>query len=155
VFYWKDTKGGMQHSMHNMPVFIVHGDTHFYGLPQVDIPGVKSICPLSYYSPISNSFIFFLPVGWHHSGTEIDINTRNRKLVFFFLLYLLLILLLDKSTPAERERVVSKFVRETFPNLVADEPVHKVLCLYTTTPDEDFIIDYHPTYLPCLLFLFI
>eukprot|EP00026_Physarum_polycephalum_P010352 Phypoly_transcript_10513.p1 GENE.Phypoly_transcript_10513~~Phypoly_transcript_10513.p1 ORF type:complete len:413 (+),score=75.14 Phypoly_transcript_10513:45-1283(+) len=109
VFYWKDVNESNEHSMHNMPIFIVHGETKFYGLPQVDIPGVK--------------------IGWHHSGTEIDINTRGHI-----------------STPNERQQVVSKFVRETFPNLVADEPIHKVLCLYTTTVDEDFIVDYHPSY---------
>ena len=57
VFYWKDSTGSMQHTMHNMPIFIVHGDTHFYGLPQVDIPGVKSI----HFSSFFVSFLFFLP----------------------------------------------------------------------------------------------
>lgn len=58
VFYFKDKRENSQeHSMYNMPVFIGLDEPQTYGLPQIDIPGVK--------------------VAWHHSGTEIDINGRK------------------------------------------------------------------------------
>lgn len=41
VIYWEDKEVSDRHSMHNMPVFISYGKNSFYGLPQVEIPGVK------------------------------------------------------------------------------------------------------------------
>jgi len=111
VFYWKEKQVNLNHHMDRMPVFIVHapeGEPLFYGLPQIDIPGVK--------------------IGWHHSGTEIDIKNK-------------------KSSPNDdkkREKVVSDFVKKVFPELVHETPVHMLHCLYTTTPDGHFILDYHP-----------
>ncbi|MFF3378051.1 FAD-dependent oxidoreductase [Streptomyces sp. NPDC002680] len=43
--------------------------------------------------------------------------------------------------PSSRARV-SDFVRERLPGLVP-EPVAETTCLYTTTPDEDFVLDRH------------
>ena len=43
--------------------------------------------------------------------------------------------------PASRARV-EDFVRERLPGLVP-EPVAETTCLYTTTPDEDFVLDRH------------
>jgi glycine/D-amino acid oxidase-like deaminating enzyme len=44
--------------MHSMPIFIdYHSDHPFYGLPIIEIPGVK--------------------IGWHHTGPEIDPDQRR------------------------------------------------------------------------------
>lgn len=52
--------------------------------------------------------------------------------------------------PASRARV-SDFVRDRLPGLVP-EPVAETTCLYTTTPDEDFVLDRHGPFVivsPC------
>lgn len=111
VYYWKEKKGNLVHHMHNMPVFIVHGKQQFYGLPQIDIPGVK--------------------VGWHHSGREIDVTEKNVP---------------SPNLDATRQKTVSEFVSRVFPDLAHEAPDYKLYCLYTSTPDNHFIIDYHPQY---------
>eukprot|EP01112_Ceratiomyxa_fruticulosa_P013455 TRINITY_DN3789_c0_g2_i1.p1 TRINITY_DN3789_c0_g2~~TRINITY_DN3789_c0_g2_i1.p1 ORF type:complete len:437 (-),score=75.94 TRINITY_DN3789_c0_g2_i1:121-1431(-) len=59
VLYWQDPKTRpnpslVDHTMHGMPIFISHGPDLFYGLPEIEIKGVKC--------------------GWHHSGPKIDIS---------------------------------------------------------------------------------
>lgn len=51
----------------------------------------------------------------------------------------------------DTEEVIKNFVKDTFPFLDTEKPLKKVLCFYTTTPDEDFIIDKHPLYLYLLI----
>ena len=66
-------------------------------------------------------------VGWHGLGREnaTSLDTCSR-------------------TPApEYINFVHEFVRERMPN-AAGEVCHAEVCLYTETPDEDFIIDLHP-----------
>jgi len=110
VFYWEEKDPNLRHHMDKMPVFIVHGTPHFYGLPQIDLPGVK--------------------IGWHHSGDTIDPNNK----------------IVSPEADANREKVVSQFVKNVFPDLKFESPCHKLYCLYTTTTDHHFIIDYHPMY---------
>ncbi|MFE7275827.1 FAD-dependent oxidoreductase [Streptomyces sp. NPDC057623] len=63
-------------------------------------------------------------VAEHDRGTPTTARTRDRVV-----------------DPASRTRV-SGFVRERLPGLEPD-PVAEATCLYTTTPDEDFVLDRH------------
>jgi sarcosine oxidase len=49
--------------------------------------------------------------------------------------------------PAKRE-TVQRFVRDTLPGLDA-EPRDDISCLYTSTPNEDFVIDRHGPFIIC------
>ncbi|MFE9445386.1 FAD-dependent oxidoreductase [Streptomyces sp. NPDC006602] len=63
-------------------------------------------------------------VAEHDRGTPTTATTRNGFV-----------------DPASRTRV-SDFVRDRLPGLAPD-PVTEATCLYTTTPDEDFVLDRH------------
>ena len=58
----------------------------------------------------------------HHTGPEVDPSTRDGVV-----------------DPGSRERIV-QFVEQRMPGLVP-VPVDEVTCLYTTTPNEEFVID--------------
>lgn len=61
-------------------------------------------------------------VGEHQAGRPTTAGTRDHRI-----------------DPVARERATA-YVREWLPGLVP-EPFHEATCLYTTTPNEDFILD--------------
>ena len=66
-----------------------------------------------------------LKVSRHHSGEDVDPESVDREV-----------------RPADEDRVRG-FIRRHLP--VADGPVrNSLVCLYTNTPDEDFVVDRHP-----------
>lgn len=66
-----------------------------------------------------------LKVSRHHSGEDVDPDTVDREV-----------------RPADEDRVRG-FIRRHLP--VADGPIRNTLvCLYTNTPDEHFVVDRHP-----------
>ncbi len=70
-----------------------------------------------------------MKVGWHGLGLECEtsLDTCNRTPDTGYIDF------------------VHDFVRERMPN-AAGNPIHAEVCLYTETPDEDFIIGLHPDY---------
>jgi sarcosine oxidase len=52
---------------------------------------------------------------------------------------------LNQSVDEEENEPVSNFVSRTFPGL-RTSPNKSVVCMYTMSPDENFIIDHHPEY---------
>jgi len=52
---------------------------------------------------------------------------------------------LDREVHPEDEPPVQRFVSETFPGVAARHTSHAV-CMYTVTPDWNFVIDRHPLY---------
>lgn len=94
------------HTPDAMPYFIdYHDRVLFYGLPQLETPGVK--------------------VGWHTSNVVLDDP--------------------DTEQPFDPANQVTTqaFVRRRFPHL-GTEPLQTIICRYTMTPDENFILDRHP-----------
>jgi sarcosine oxidase len=63
-----------------------------------------------------------MKVAEHHVGPEIDPDTRDQRID-------------DAATGA-----AARYVEQWFPGL-DPTPVHAARCLYTTTPDENFVID--------------
>ncbi len=61
-------------------------------------------------------------LGEHHTGPTVDPYTRDGAI-----------------DPGSRERVV-QFVEQAMPGL-APVPVDEITCLYTTLPNEDFVVD--------------
>lgn len=49
----------------------------------------------------------------------------------------------DRTVHPGRLDTLREFVASLLPN-IGDDIIHSVVCLYTMTPDEDFIIDFHP-----------
>ena len=66
-----------------------------------------------------------LKLGWHHGGRLIDPDELDRQIV-------------DKAEITEMQSMAATHL--------AIDPVFKkdCVCMYTSTPDEDFIIDLHP-----------
>ena len=101
-----------------MPVFIFYHengtdrDTAFYGLPQVDIPGIK--------------------IGAHHTGPLISHAQEKGDLKY-------------KEECDKSLQLTTTFVKRFFPQL-DPTPSSTVSCLYTSTPDCDFILDKAPNY---------
>ncbi len=63
-------------------------------------------------------------VGWHHTGPPADPDHRE-------------------APGGRRLRAIQDYVRQRFPYLRA-EPLSTAACLYTTTPDQHFVLDRHP-----------
>ncbi len=64
-------------------------------------------------------------VAVHHEGTAVDPDTA------------------DRTVHDADERAVRAIVDQTFPGMIGPA-VRGGVCLYTNTPDEDFILDFHP-----------
>ena len=143
VAYWRVFNAGTEEAdcLQKMPVFIVYGEPFdVYGLPSTERPGCVKVC-------------------WH-GGTRLDIEQLDRRAAS-----------MPKSAPMcsslhasdtarnprtamlSLERVVAPFLA-TFMHappdsgkdrLTADEWMqrleHTETCVYTMTPDEDFILD--------------
>lgn len=102
-----DPAARANHHLGRMPIFVDwHTAAPFYGLPQIEIDGVK--------------------VGGHHTGREIDPDHR---------------------LPEDDDQLAAlqTFVRSRLPHLDPN-PILRLSCLYTNTPDEHFILDRHPTF---------
>ncbi len=96
----------MPHGVEAMPVFIdYHTPQPFYGLPQIERPGVK--------------------VGWHTAGQPLTDPDEEHPL------------------NAADLAVLCRFVGQRLPHL-GTTPLQTILCRYTLTPDEHFVIDRHP-----------
>lgn len=63
-------------------------------------------------------------IGWHHSGEEVDPEAPG-------------------SGNDEIVARIQRYLAERFPRL-DPEPIHRVRCLYTNTPDYHFVLDHHP-----------
>jgi glycine/D-amino acid oxidase-like deaminating enzyme len=66
-------------------------------------------------------------VGKHHSGESVDPDTLNRDVT------------------DDDERPLRQFLERLLPDLAGPVASSRV-CLYTNTPDENFIVDRHPRY---------
>ncbi len=64
-------------------------------------------------------------VAVHHEGTRVDPDT------------------VDRTVHEADEQAVRVILDQTFPGLIGPV-VQSGVCLYTNTPDEDFILDFHP-----------
>ena len=102
----------------SMPVFIFYHengtdrDTAFYGLPEIDIPGIK--------------------IGAHHTGPVISHAQEKGDIKY--------------NEECEKSlQLTTAFVERFFPELESN-PSATVTCLYTSTPDHDFILDKAPNY---------
>lgn len=67
-----------------------------------------------------------IKVGWHHGGRRINPDDLTQEIT------------------AEEIRSIEEILTKNFDI----DPVldHSAVCMYTNTPDEDFIIDWHPQY---------
>ena len=98
------------HGPDALPAFLFYpfagsGEPSVYGLPILDVPGVK--------------------VGRHHAGIELEGPDQETDL------------------DAENLKLLTQFVEATFPHL-EPRPMRTCPCLYTTTPDHDFVLDRVP-----------
>ena len=134
VCYYRPTDAskaaGIDHSFRSMPVFIPEYDNGlgpfgYYGLPMIDVPGIK--CSAHYCGPVVHADRRPVAAG----------GTRTPGLV-------------DGTAEAAagaRVRAVvdstSRFVAQFFPH-VEPEAFLTQSCLYTTTPDHDYIISRVP-----------
>lgn len=99
-------RSSLSHGLDAMPVFIdYHTPQPFYGLPQVERPGVK--------------------VGWHTAGAPLADPDEEQPL-----------------NQADME-TLRRFVWQRLPHL-GTVPLQTILCRYTMTPDEHFVLDRHP-----------
>lgn len=106
--------------------------SHFRPRPGDDLDwGVGGMPTVIDYHDPENPF-YVLPqlevpgikIGWHHSGDAVDPE--------------------DPGTGDDRIlRRIQEYVGQRFPRL-DPEPVHRIRCLYTNTPDYHFVIDHHP-----------
>lgn len=107
VAHFPARETAVDHRLGHMPIFVDwHVEPNYYGLPQIDIPGVK--------------------VGWHLSGRPVDPDHPHP---------------LDHAHLAQMQA----YVRRRLPGL-DPEPAAFYSCLYTSTPDEDFILDRLPNH---------
>lgn len=106
----------LSHGWEAMPIFIVHADNGlgahgYYGLPAVDVPGVK--------------------VSAHYCGPPVDPDSPRS---------------FDALAAPARDRVLravasaDRLVERLFPHLDAAAKEKVAHCLYTSTPDHDFLI---------------
>uniref|UniRef100_F7BBK7 FAD dependent oxidoreductase domain-containing protein n=2 Tax=Ciona intestinalis TaxID=7719 RepID=F7BBK7_CIOIN len=70
----------------------------------------------------------------YHSGTEIDPDQRDKKLSNK-----------DQTTADTQWQTLVTAIKEYYPYI---EPVPSVTesCIYSVTPDQDYILDRHPVY---------
>jgi glycine/D-amino acid oxidase-like deaminating enzyme len=127
----------VDHTFASMPVFIPDernglGPFGYYGLPQIDVPGVK--CSAHYCGPAVHPDRRPLSAGGTPGVTHAPREDRGD----------------DADAEAAAARVVeavvrstSRFMADTFPHLEA-EPFVTQSCLYTTTPDHDYVISTVP-----------
>ncbi|XRB11200.1 sarcosine oxidase [Pseudoscourfieldia marina] len=128
VTYWqlRDNTPRELYSSGSLPVFICY-DTKYsnertpqcygiYGFPcsEVDMPGCVKAC-LHSGPPIT-------PAG----GMSLNSHLNARR---------------DPIAHEPSVRQVQPFLRSVMPGLNADAPVHSEGCIYTMTPDHDFIVD--------------
>ncbi|XP_074641571.1 peroxisomal sarcosine oxidase-like [Tubulanus polymorphus] len=104
------------------------------------IPGTYGFeqCPITVFKDFNTKMFYYtIPAYEYHEHTKVafhggpDIDPDNR----------------DNKAEASKEYIERcvEHVKEHFPGL---EPVPSVVetCIYTMTPDEGFILDYHPQY---------
>lgn len=142
VCYYAPTSDAVDHSYTSMPVFIPEvgnglGPFGYYGLPMIDVPGIK--CSAHYCGP---------NVHPDHRPSAAGGSARNRwpraegddDAVEG-----------DVGEAAARARVdavvasTSRYIAQTFPH-VEHTPFATQSCLYTTTPDHDYIISRAPAH---------
>lgn len=127
-FYAPKPGTGIDHTYKSMPVFIPEKDNGlgpygYYGLPQIDVPGIKASA--------------------HYCGPPIDPDRRPAAAGG----------VLGPLDPAEEAAAAarvaavvestSRYVASTFPH-VEHTPFETASCLYTTTPDHDYILSQLP-----------
>lgn len=106
-----------------MPVFISSqenglGAFGYYGLPMIDVPGIKASA--------------------HYCGPTVDADTRPESAGGAAPVSGAV----EAAARAAVEAVVastSRFVANTFQH-VCDQPFHTESCLYTSTPDHDYLL---------------
>lgn len=117
VTYWtpKDTPAAqaVDVTYKSMPTFIVWennglGPHGYYGLPQIEVPGVKASA--------------------HYCGHTTDPDAR----------------LPTHPRLAEVQESTRTLIDRLLPTLDTSRPSSSQKCLYTTTPDYDFVIGRHP-----------
>lgn len=118
VCYYKpktNIENPVDHTHRSMPIFIYHAESdenveHFYGLPQIAIPGIKAAT--------------------HFAGPRVDPDQRPH----------------NHPRHVELVKRTNRFVESMFPH-VHHGAFQQVRCLYSTTPDHDFVLDrlqHHP-----------
>eukprot|EP00746_Dinoflagellata_sp_MGD_P054230 gnl/MRDRNA2_/MRDRNA2_237779_c0_seq1.p1 gnl/MRDRNA2_/MRDRNA2_237779_c0~~gnl/MRDRNA2_/MRDRNA2_237779_c0_seq1.p1 ORF type:complete len:248 (+),score=40.94 gnl/MRDRNA2_/MRDRNA2_237779_c0_seq1:114-746(+) len=129
-YYAPQKSAGIDHSYHSMPVFSASidnglGPQGYYGLPMIDVPGIKASA--------------------HYCGPTVDPDARPTSAGGFGF---------NRGIPPKEEasakaRVkavidsTNRFVSATFPH-VEHKPLQTQSCLYTATPDHDYVIDKVP-----------
>ncbi|NXX98964.1 SOX oxidase, partial [Centropus bengalensis] len=140
VCYWREKEPGSLGGGGPSPCFIALGLSQaphgIYGLPALEYPGLVKVsrgdgsgggespwaAPRDLDAPH--------PKVCHHHGSPTDPEERDR---------------VPPGTPRPDVALLSSFISRYLPGL---EPSPAVLetCLYTNTPDEDFIVDRHPKF---------
>jgi len=134
VAYFMPKPNAPDHTFKSMPVFIPAfehkivtelmeagiehesaNDWGFYGLPQVEIPGVK--------------------ISAHHTGVPFTDPAMRASQTS------------PEKSKRRQEQIIAacgELIQHLFPYLDT-KPHTTVHCLYTSTPDHDFIVDTHPS----------
>ncbi len=133
VCYYAPKKGAPDHSYKSMPVFIPElnnglGPFGYYGLPMIDIPGIKASA--HYCGPVVHPD--FRPES--AGGNDENLWDKYAKPP-------------DGAARARVDEVIestSRYIASTFPH-VEHTPFTTQSCLYTTTPDHDYILSKAPS----------
>lgn len=173
VGYFEPKAGseGVDHTYRHMPVFLhrapngIEGrvDQGFYGLPQVEIKGVKVAA--HHVGPVVDPD---RRLAARAAGGDADAAREQRKKVgpacgcvirFIFwgmcgwlcgdgfgvmIVSVLRSIQLTIRTQQQALATTVEFVARVFPHL-EPTPTHTLTCLYSVTPDHDFVLDQHPT----------
>ncbi|NXT52627.1 SOX oxidase, partial [Pluvianellus socialis] len=138
VCYWREKEPGSPGAGRAGPCFMALGLSQaprgVYGLPALEYPGLVKVSgawwwwwgPLASIPPDRLS----PPKVCYHHGSPTDPEERDR---------------VPPDTPRPNVALLRNFIRSYLPGL-EPEPAVVETCLYTNTPDEDFILDRHPKF---------
>ena len=129
VCYYAPKDSAVDHSYHTMPCFLPDFDNGlgpfgYYGLPMIGIPGIKASA--HYCGPIIDPERRPMAAG----GTQVGLVDS----------------VVEASAAARVEAVVAstnRLIASHFPH-VESTPFMRQSCLYTTTPDHDYILSTLP-----------
>ena len=132
VCYYAPKDGAPDHSYRSMPCFIPEysnglGNFGYYGLPMIDIPGIKASA--------------------HYAGPVIHPDRRPRSAGGMGSCAGAVDAAEDAAAAAKVAAVIestNRLIADKFPH-VESEPFQTQSCLYTTTPDHDYILSDVPT----------
>ncbi|NXD29578.1 SOX oxidase, partial [Spelaeornis formosus] len=136
VCYWREKQPGSAGLGSVSPCFLTLGLSQaphgIYGLPSIEYPGLMKVSKAQLKvggflnQPTLTSFLQVC----HHHGSPTDPEKRDQ---------------VPSSAARPDITVLSSFISSYLPGLET-QPAVMETCLYTNTPDEDFILDRHPKF---------